>query len=109
MKTQFYTASDEIKSNVFVVKQSSKERPMAGLGPDSGAKGSSLFQVGGGWLSLSYLCLSSFFLIGLINDARCPTFMNLGNNCRMYPRGLVLLRRTDYCATHVEIVNGSCL
>lgn len=48
MKTQFYTASDEIKSNVFVVKQSSKERPMAGLGPDSGAKGSSLFQVGGG-------------------------------------------------------------
>lgn len=42
MKSQFYTASDEIKSYVFVVKWSSKERPMAGLDPDSVAKGSSL-------------------------------------------------------------------
>lgn len=64
---------------------------------------------GGGCLSLSHLHSSSSFLISLINVARCPTFMNLGSNCRMYPKGFVLPGGTDDRAAHVEAVAATCL
>lgn len=95
----FFTEGDEIKSNSSVVKRrKTQRRETRGVGAKPRRDELSSTE------KLAFLITRPpiIFLISLINDARCPTFLNRGSHCRTCPKGRVLLTGTADCASRVR-------